>query len=116
MRRENAVDVPLLFQLWSDMTITRGQVAERMGVSGSQLTRLLTRYRLPPRPYNYNNKANRVPVEEEAASRSSLAIAPALRAACEAVKAKHFAERRSEPVELIERNDTKRLPGVCQPR
>lgn len=117
MRHTKPVDVPRLFALWADLSLTRVEVAHGLGVSETQLTRLIHRYRLPRRAHNYNNRpAEEIPPDEEEASRSSLAIAPGLRAACEEVKRKHFAERRAEPEDLTRSKIWKWDTGICRPR
>lgn len=117
MTRAKEIDVPRLFALWADLSLTRVEVAHGLGVSETQLTRLIRQYRLPKRAHNYNNRpAEEIPPEEEAASGSSLAIAPALRAACEEVKRKHYAERRAESEELTRSKVWNWANGVCRPR
>lgn len=96
MTRRRAVDIELLFALWADHSLTRVEVARRLGISDSHLTRMLRLYRVPPRPFTRCRRADAVAQDEEAASRDSLAIAPGLRAAAEAVKQRHYAERRGE--------------------
>jgi len=43
-RRGRKVDVPTLFLLWADMTLTRVEVARKLGVTEGNLTRLAERY------------------------------------------------------------------------
>jgi hypothetical protein len=43
------IDVPVLYELWTDSTLTRADIASRLGISHTFLTRLVAKHKLPPR-------------------------------------------------------------------
>ena len=99
-QRKRQVDVPMLFRLWGDMTLTRVEVARKLGTTENQLTRLAERYGLGRRGRQHRAFSMDDPTpEDDAASASSLEIAPSLRDACEAAKQRHYAQRRAEDPE-----------------
>jgi hypothetical protein len=80
------VDLPLLYQLWNDHTLTRVKVSAMLGISPTHLTRLVARHKLPPRPRDRNQKTVDPTPEEIERDKAAL-------------KAKHMAERRGESEE-----------------
>jgi len=103
------VDVPTLFLLWADMTLTRVEVARKLGVTEGNLTRLAERYGLGPRGRQHRAFSMDDPTpEDDAASANSLEIAPSLRDACEAAKQRHFAQRRAETATATDSKLSKR--------
>jgi len=63
--RRIELDVPLLYKLWSDSTISMAEVARRLGgVSQSHLYSLARRHKLPPRPAAETDDEER-PTKEE---------------------------------------------------
>lgn len=96
------IDVPLLYQLWNDRTLTRAEIASRLGISHTFLTRLVAKHKLPPRQAEH--KRNVVdPTPDEIAERARQC------------REKHFAERRSEPYESTVSKVSKWRAGICQP-
>ena len=102
MKVVKPVDVPRLFALWADHTLTRVDVAHRLGLSPTQLTRLVAQYRLPPRPRDRNQKTVDPTPEEIERDKAEL-------------KAKHLAERRAEPWCSTTSKVSKWRNGICEP-
>ncbi len=96
------VDVPRLFALWDDHALTRVDVAHRLGVSPTQLTRLVAQYRLPPRPRDRNNNTPD-PTPDQIAERAR------------ECRERHYAQRRAEPPELTATKVSQWNRGVCCP-
>jgi hypothetical protein len=96
------VDLPLLYQLWNDHTLTRVKVSAMLGISPTHLTRLVARHKLPPRPRDRNQHGND-PTPDEIAQRA---------AEC---RERHFAQRRAEPYEVTRMKVWKWQHGICQP-
>ena len=108
-KRARQVDVPMLFRLWGDMTLTRVEVARQLGLTEGNLTRLAARYGLGPRGRQHRAFSMDDPTpEDDAASANSLEIAPSLRDACEAAKQRHFAQRRAETATATDSKLSKR--------
>ena len=96
------VDLPTLYRLWNDHTLTRVQVSAMLGISPTHLTRLVARHKLPPRPRDRNQKTVD-PTPEEIAERARQC------------REKHLAERRAEPDELTKSKVSKWRTGFCCP-
>lgn len=96
------VDLPTLFKLWGDHTLTRVQVSAMLGISPTHLTRLVARHKLPPRPRDRNQKTVD-PTPEEIAERARQC------------RERHLAERRAEPDELTKSKVSKWRTGFCCP-
>jgi hypothetical protein len=87
MGRVATVDVPTLFRLWADLSLSRAEVAHKLGISHSRLTKLTATHKLPKRPW----KSTRIdvdPTTEEIRDRKR------------EMRRKHFALRRSEAPRL----------------
>jgi DNA-binding transcriptional regulator YiaG len=96
------IDVPLLYQLWNDRTLTRAEIASRLGISHTFLTRLVAKHKLPPRQAEHKrNVVDPTPDEIERLKAE--------------LKAKHMAERRAEPYEVTVSKVSKWRAGVCLP-
>jgi len=96
------IDVPLLFALWADESNTRAEIASRLGISHTFLTRLVAKHKLAPR--RKEHKCNVVdPTPDEIAERARQC------------REKHFAERRAEPYESTVSKVSKWRHGICQP-
>jgi hypothetical protein len=77
--RERPVDVPKLFETWNNPKLTIAEVARELGILPGYLYTLADRYGLPERESQRRAYvADSAPPEEEAASRDSLALAPAV--------------------------------------
>jgi hypothetical protein len=96
------IDLPTLYQLWNDHTLTRVQVSSRLGISATHLTRLVTRHKLPPRRRDYRRDVAD-PTPDEIEQRA---------AEC---REKHFAQRRAEPDEVTRTKVWKWQNGICLP-
>jgi hypothetical protein len=96
------VDLPLLYQLWNDHTLTRVRISEMLRISPTHLTRLVARHKLPPRPRDKNQQMND-PTPDEIAQRA---------AEC---RERHFAQRRAEPDCSTTSKVSKWRRGVCCP-
>jgi hypothetical protein len=102
MKVVRPVDVPRLFALWADHTLTRVDVAHGLGLSPTQLTRLVAQYRLPPRPRDRNQHAGD-PTPDEIAERARQC------------RERHYAQRRAEPDDLTNSKVSQWRRGVCCP-
>jgi len=96
------VDLPLLYQLWNDHTLTRVKVSAMLGISPTHLTRLVARHKLPPRPRDRNQQTHD-PTPDEIAQRA---------AEC---RERHYAQRRAEPECSTTSKVSKWRAGICQP-
>ena len=96
------IDLPTLYRLWNDHTLTRVQVSTMLGISATHLTRLVTRHKLPPRRRDYRREVAD-PTPDEIAQRA---------AEC---REKHFAQRRAEPDEVTRTKVWKWQNGICLP-
>jgi len=96
------IDLPTLYQLWNDHTLTRVQVSTMLGISATHLTRLVARHKLPPRRRDYRRDVAD-PTPDEIAQRA---------AEC---REKHFAQRRAEPDEVTRTKVWKWQNGICLP-
>jgi hypothetical protein len=96
------VDLPTLYQLWNDHTLTRVRISEMLRISPTHLTRLVARHKLPPRPRDKNQHMND-PTPDEIAQRA---------AEC---RERHFAQRRAEPDCSTTSKVSKWRAGICQP-
>ena len=103
MPTRKPIDVPLLFQLWHDETLTQSDVARRLGLSVTMLGRTARRHKLKPRPRLA--KCNVVdPTPDEIAARA---------AEC---RAKHMADRLAEEAEVSSHKASCWRRGICLPR
>jgi len=96
------VDLPLLYQLWNDHTLTRVRISEMLRISPTHLTRLVARHKLPPRPRDKNQQIND-PTPDEIAERARQC------------RERHYAQRRAEPDEVTRTKVSKWRAGICQP-
>jgi hypothetical protein len=96
------IDLPTLYQLWNDHTLTRVRISEMLRISPTHLTRLVARHKLPPRPRDKNQHMND-PTPDEIAQRA---------AEC---RERHFAQRRAEPDCSTTSKVSKWRAGICQP-
>lgn len=96
------VDVPLLYQLWNDRTLTRSEIASRLKISHTFLTRLVKRHKLPPRQAEHKRHVVD-PTPDEIAERARQC------------REKHFAERRAETDETTRTKVWKWQHGICLP-
>jgi hypothetical protein len=95
-RRGRKVDVPTLFLLWADMTLTRVEVARKLGVTEGNLTRLAERYGLGPRGRQHRAFSMDDPTPEEIAERAR------------ECRERHFAQRRAETATATDSKLSKR--------
>lgn len=96
------VDVPLLFALWADNSLTRAEIASRLNISHTFLTRLAAKHKLPPRQSERKrNVAD--PTPDEIAERARQC------------RERHFAERRAERDDLTKTKVSQWRRGVCSP-
>ena len=95
-RRGRKVDVPTLFNLWADMTLTRVEVARKLGVTDGNLTRLAERYGLGPRGRQHRAFSMDDPTPEEIAERAR------------ECRERHFAQRRAETATATDSKLSKR--------
>jgi transposase-like protein len=101
-KTERPVDVVQLCALWADSSVPRKEVARRLGVSASQLVRLVRRYKMPHRPPEY---------QQAAADPTPAEIAERARECRE----RHYAQRRAECDETTRTKIWKWNAGICQP-
>lgn len=80
------IDVPLLFRLWADESLTREQVARRLGCSHAHLARAVKTYGLPARLRRKPLVVPTDPTPDEIAERAR------------ECRERHLAQRRREPV------------------
>jgi transposase-like protein len=99
-QRKRQVDVPLLFRLWGDMTLTRAEIARKLGTTENQLTRLAERHGLGRRGRQHRAFSMDDPTPEEIAERA---------AEC---RARHFAQRRAEDPESSRIKTWRQTKGV----
>lgn len=83
MARVATVDLPTLYRLWADLSLSRAEVAHRLGISHSRLGLLARTHKLPKRP-RVNNRIDIDPTPQEIRERKR------------EMRRKHFALRRSE--------------------
>ncbi len=100
-RRGRKVDVPTLFLLWADMTLTRVEVARKLGVTEGNLTRLAERYGLGPRGRQHRAFSMDDPTPEEIAERAR------------ECRERHFAQRRAETATATDSKLSKRRAREC---
>ena len=100
-RRGRKVDVPTLFSLWADMTLTRVEVARKLGVTEGNLTRLAERYGLGPRGRQHRAFSMDDPTPEEIAERAR------------ECRERHFAQRRAETATATDSKLSKRRAREC---
>jgi transposase-like protein len=100
-RRARQVDVPMLFELWSDMTLTRVEVARKLGVTENNLTRLAARYGLGPRGRQHRAFSMDDPTPEEIAERAR------------ECRERHMAQRRAETATATDSKLSKRRAREC---
>lgn len=100
-RRARQVDVPTLFSLWADMTLTRVEVARKLGVTEGNLTRLAERYGLGPRGRQHRAFSMDDPTPEEIAERAR------------ECRERHFAQRRAETATATDSKLSKRRAREC---
>ena len=79
------IDVPRLFELWSNPALSRSEIAHLLGVGSTALHRAVSRYKLPSRNVLASaRRARRDPTPEEIAIRAR------------ECRERHYAERRRE--------------------
>lgn len=79
--RRKPVDVPALFRVWADHSLTVAEVSRELGVTQCHLYHLADRHALPERPAQHRAFVlEEATPEEDAASGDSLALAPAVQA------------------------------------
>ena len=78
------VDVPAMYRLWRDMTLSRREIAVELGISHSTLEYLASKHKLPKRPSQRGNREMVDPTPEEIAERAR------------ECRERHFAARRAE--------------------
>ena len=103
-RRVRQVDVPMLFALWGDTTLTRAEVARKLGLTANQLTRLADRHGLGRRGRQHRAFSMDDPTPEQIAERA---------AEC---RERHMAQRRAEDVCTTNSKVSKWRAGLCNPR
>jgi len=96
------VDLPTLYRLWNDHTLTRVRISEMLRISPTHLTRLVARHKLPPRPRDKNQQTVDPTPDEIERAKAEL-------------KAKHMAERRAEPWCSTTSKVSKWRNGICEP-
>ncbi|NBT05580.1 MAG: hypothetical protein EBS54_02085 [Betaproteobacteria bacterium] len=94
--------MPRLFELWADHSLSRAQVAGRLGISVAMLYRLMRRHKLPPRPKELKAPVPD-PTPEEIAERAR------------ECRERHYAQRRAEPDQLTSSKVSQWRRGICQP-
>lgn len=102
MAKCKPIAVAQLFSLWADQTLTRAEVAHRLGISHTYLTRLIARHKLPPRAKEHKSSVVD-PTPDEIAERARQC------------REKHYAERRSEPWDCTVSKVSKWRAGICMP-
>jgi transposase-like protein len=102
--RERQVDVPLLFQLWADMTLTRVEVARKLGVTEGNLTRLAARHGLGRRGRQHRAFSMDDPTPEEIAQRA------------QECRERHMALRRAEDTLTTDRKVNHWRAGTYSPQ
>jgi len=95
-RRAKQVDVPMLFRLWEDMTLTRVEVARKLGVTENHLTRLAARYGLGRRGRQHRAFSMDDPTPDEIAERAR------------ECRERHMAQRRAETATATDSKLSKR--------
>ena len=100
-RRGRKVDVPMLFSLWGDMSLTRVEVARKLGVTENQLTRLADRHGLGRRGRQHRAFSMDDPTPEEIAERAR------------ECRERHFAQRRAETATATNSKLSKRRAREC---
>jgi hypothetical protein len=78
------VDVPKMYRLWRDMTVTRREIAAMLGINNSTLEYLASKHKLPRRPSQRGNKEMIDPTPQEIEERAR------------ECRERHYASRRSE--------------------
>lgn len=79
------IDKPLLWELWADHSLQREQIAERLGISNSTLSKLQARLGLPSRPRRPRAQYEVDPTPEEIEERKR------------EVRERNMARKRAEP-------------------
>jgi hypothetical protein len=102
MKTRRKIDVARLTKLWCYHTLPRAEVARRVGVSGSHLTRLASLYKLPERPAEHCAWVTD-PTPEEIAERAR------------ECRERHYAQRRAEGEETTRTKIWKWNVGICEP-
>lgn len=95
-RRARQVDVPMLFRLWGDMTLTRAEVARQLGLTDGNLTRLAARHGLGPRGRQHRAFSMDDPTPDEIAERAR------------ECRERHMAQRREETATATDSKLSKR--------
>lgn len=82
---EKKIDIPLMWQLWADATLSREEVARRLGVACTTLGKLQRKHHLPVRAVEPRRRRTKPdPTPDEIAVRAR------------ECRERHFAERRAE--------------------
>jgi hypothetical protein len=100
-KRARQVDVPMLFRLWGDMTLTRVEVARQLGLTEGNLTRLAARYGLGPRGRQHRAFSMDDPTPDEIAERAR------------ECRERHMAQRRAETATATDSKLSKRRAREC---
>lgn len=100
-RRTKQVDVPMLFRLWEDTTLTRAEMARKLGVTEGNLTRLAERYGLGPRGRQHRAFSMDDPTPDEIAERAR------------ECRERHMAQRRAETATATDSKLSKRRAREC---
>ena len=103
-QRKRQVDVPMLFRLWGDMTLTRAEIARKLGATENQLTRLAERHGLGRRGRQHRAFSMDDPTPDEIAQRA---------AEC---RARHMELRRKEDINTTNSKVSRWNAGICSPR
>lgn len=71
MARKIECDVPKLFAMWNDTSLTRTEIARGLSLTDKQLDAMASRYGLGPRGQRYRPPAGSDPTPEEIAERAA---------------------------------------------
>lgn len=97
------IDIPRLYSLWQDHSLSRTQVAGQLGISVAMLYRLMRRHKLPPRPKELKGPVTD-PTPDEIAERAR------------ECRERHYALRRAEPDEVTSSKVSHWRRGLRSPR
>lgn len=100
-KRARQVDVPMMFRLWGDMTLTRVEVARKLGLTEGNLARLAARYGLGPRGRQHRAFSMDDPTPDEIAERAR------------ECRERHMAQRRAETATATDSKLSKRRAREC---
>lgn len=94
--------VPELFRLWNDKALTRDEVARGLGLTETQLTAVARRHGLPARGRRRRCFTMVDPTPDQILERA------------EACRQRHYAQRRSEPLEATQSKVSARRRRECR--